>query len=162
MTTASQALSRAIQSASGAFLFFTSDLAGADWTHRPCKDAVCAAWIAGHLTLSARGMLKTLGVVDLPALPEGFEKRFARDETAPRSDDYGDVTILRDLFKTTHDHLAKVVTELSKEKLAEALPRPTMMFATIGELAAFAPTHIGMHTGQISTIRRSLGRPPLV
>lgn len=168
LTTPSLALARGIQGAANAFLFFSADIAGKDWLHRPCPGAGCTAWIAGHLILSARGMMKAMGVADAIAtdaalqLPEGFEKRFARDESAPKSSDFGDTSILHGLFKLHHDALVAGVAKLSTEKLAERLAKPTPMFGTIGELAAFAPTHIGMHTGQISTIRRSLGRPPMI
>ena len=61
--------------------FFTADLKGPDWLHRPCPKANCAAWIVGHLVMAERRVLTNFGVADLPALPDGFEKRFARDET---------------------------------------------------------------------------------
>ncbi len=162
MNTASQALSHGITAANNAFQFFSADIAGSDWTHRVCKDASCAAWITGHLILSARGMMKAMGVENLPALPEGFEARFARNESAPKADDFGDTSILVPLFKAHHEHFAASVAALSPETLTKKLDKPTPMFGTVGELAAFAPIHIAMHMGQISTIRRSLGRPPMI
>lgn len=162
MTTAPQALSHAITAATNAFLFFSGDIAGADWTHRVCKDASCAAWIVGHLILSSRGMMKAMGIDNPPALPDGFEARYARNESAPRADDFGDTRNLLSLFKAHHDHLAAGVAALSTEALAHKLEKPTPMFGTVGELAAFAPIHMALHMGQISTIRRSLGRPPMI
>jgi hypothetical protein len=66
------------------------------------------------------------------------------------------------LFKQYHDRFAEVVSGLSPTQINQKLDKPHPRFSTFGELAAFAPIHIAMHAGQISTIRRSLGRPPLV
>lgn len=162
MNSPADAMAHAIRTASNAFLFFSNDISGTDWTHRVCKDASCAAWITGHLVLSARQMMKVMGIEPAPALPEGFEKRFGQKEDAPKANDFGDVSILRDLFKATHEHFAAGVAKLTPQKLSEKLEKPSPMFGTVGELAAFAPIHMAMHMGQISTIRRSLGRPPLV
>lgn len=162
MNNAADALSHGIRTASNAFLFFSSDIAGGDWTHRVCKDASCAAWIVGHLVLSARAMMQRMGIEPAPALPEGFEKRFGQKEDAPKASDFGDTSGLLALFKATHEHFANQVAKLPQTKLDEKLEKPSPMFGTVGELAAFAPIHMAMHMGQISTIRRSLGRPPLV
>src|SRR5687768_1859323 len=68
---------------------YTADLTPQEYLHRPCGDANCAAWLVGHLILSERNAMKRLGVTDLPELPEGFEKRFARDPEAPKASDFG-------------------------------------------------------------------------
>jgi len=127
-----------------------------------CAGANCPAWIIGHLVLSSRGMMKRLGVVSLPELPEGFETRFARDELAPNSDDYGDVSVLLPLFEQHHDLFAGRIETLTPEQMATPLPQPHPMFGTLGEMAAFAPVHVAVHAGHISLIRRGLGRKPLV
>lgn len=162
MQTASEALAAAIGKAADIVLFFTEDLKGNDWLHRPCAKANCAAWTMGHLILSARSMMSKAGATDLPPLPEGFEKRFARDDTAPFAGDYGDVSQLREIFKQTHDRFVAVAKAATPAKLAEAFVPEHRLFKVIGDMFAFAPTHIATHAGQISTIRRSLGRAPLV
>lgn len=162
MNTAPEALAAGIDQAARVVLLFTEDLKAGDWLHRPCTGANCAAWIVGHLVLSARGMMTRCGATDLPSLPEGFEQRFARDETAPKSADYGDVSSLRDLFKSHHDRFASVARGLKTEELAREVMANHPIFATVGSMLSFAPVHIGTHAGQISTIRRSLGRAPLV
>src|SRR5687767_13098619 len=60
---------------SGAMLYrYADDLAAQEMLHRPTPKANCAAWTIGHLVLTERNLLKRLGVADLPALPDGFEK----------------------------------------------------------------------------------------
>ena len=49
------------------------------------------AWIIGHLVISERSALGRVGMKDLPPLPEGFEKRFARDAETAQAQSFGDV-----------------------------------------------------------------------
>jgi hypothetical protein len=161
MNQPSEALSLGIEIASMQFMRMTEDLKGTDWLHRPCDQANCAAWTAGHLVLVSRNMMKRCGVTDLPALPEGFEQRFARDATAPKASDFGDTSILRPLFKEHHERFATAARSLTPEKLDTSQGTDHPYFRTIGAMLAFAPVHIGEHVGQLSTIRRSLGRPPI-
>jgi hypothetical protein len=162
MHTASDAIAKSIGHAARVILMFTEDVKGADWNHRACAGANCAAWILGHLVLSARRMMQYAGHADLPALPEGFEQRFARDDAAPKSSDYGDCSQLRDLFKQHHDLFVAVARRQTPETLAKDLGMNHPVFDTVGGMLSFAPVHIATHAGQISTIRRSLGRAALV
>ena len=141
---------------------FLADLKPEDYLHRPVPKANCAAWIVGHLTLAERRWLKEIGAGDLPSLPDGFEKRFARDEHAPIASEFGDVSILRPLFNAHRQRLVDAVKVMDETKLDRPLDKPHPRFATLGELLQFAAIHTAMHAGQISTIRRSLGKPPLM
>jgi uncharacterized damage-inducible protein DinB len=141
---------------------FIADLSPAEMLHRPVPKANCAAWIVGHLILTDRRVLGRAGVKDLPALPEGFEQRYARDEHAPFAGDYGDVSVLRPLWNRHREMLAQTAGGMSGEQLTQALEQPHPRFKTAGEMLLFMALHATMHAGQISTIRRSLGRPPLV
>ncbi|MCS7033791.1 MAG: DinB family protein, partial [Phycisphaerae bacterium] len=117
MTSAPEALAASIENAARLLLWLTEDLHGADWLHRPCPKANCAAWTVGHLVLSSRMMMQRAGTTDLPALPEGFEKRFARDESAPSAAEFGDTSILRPLFQQHHDRFAAVARALTVQQL---------------------------------------------
>lgn len=138
------------------------DLSPEEFLHRPVAKANCAAWIVGHLILTDRQALARLGVNDLPELPEGFEQRFARDEHAPSAAEYGDVRLLQPLWNRHRDLLAEAVRRLPAEEFDKPLEQPRPLFKTIGEMLVFMSLHPTMHAGQLSTIRRSLGRPPLV
>jgi uncharacterized damage-inducible protein DinB len=141
---------------------FLADLSPADYLHRAAPKANCAAWIVGHLTLTDRRILGRLDINDLPALLEDFETRFARSEEAAAATTFGDVTILKPLFNAHRDRLIAAARSVTPEQLAAVLPVPTPRFKTIGEMLFFMPLHVVMHCGQLSTIRRSLGRPPLI
>jgi uncharacterized damage-inducible protein DinB len=141
---------------------FTDDLAPQEWLHRPCAGGNCAAWIVGHLALTDRMTMKRLGNEYMPPLPDGFEARFARDENAPKAGDYGDVSLIVPTFDAQRDRLIQVVQECSEAKLSQPLEKPHPMFATLGGLVGFMALHTAMHVGQITIIRRSLGKPPIV
>jgi len=141
---------------------FTADLTPGEYLHRPCADANCAAWLIGHLILTERSALARVGATDLPQLPDGFETRFSRDPAAPKASDFGDVTILVPLFKRHRALLVDAVRRAAPERLASRLEKPHPLFATVGESLNFIALHVAMHAGQISIIRRSLGRPPLI
>src|SRR5439155_8133797 len=127
---------------------------------RSTPKANCAAWTIGHLILTDRRTLGRLGVSDLPPLPDGFDKRFSRDEGCPQAGDFGDVTILMPLFNQHRGMLIDTVKRATLEQLNQPLEH--QMFNTVGEMANFMGMHTAMHAGQLTIIRRSLGRPPIV
>src|SRR4051812_9019456 len=77
---------------------FVDDLTPQEMLHRITPKANCAAWTIGHLVLSERRGLTTFGL-EPPALPDGFDKRFSRDEGCPQASEFGDVTILMPMFR---------------------------------------------------------------
>jgi hypothetical protein len=139
---------------------FTADLQPQEYLHRTTPQANCAAWTIGHLVLTDRRTLGRLGVVDLPPLPDGFEKRFGRESGAPQACDFGDVGVLMPLFNQHRAMLIDAVKRASIEQLNHPLEH--QMFSTAGEMASFMGLHTAMHAGQLTIIRRSLGRPPIV
>ena len=142
---------------------YCEDLSAEEYLHRPAPSANCVAWLLGHLTLSDRRTFSTVfGEESLPALPEGFEKRFSRSEGCPQAEEFGDVTNLLPLFVIHRDLLIEKVTTASPEQLSDDLEKPHPMFSTPGEMLSFMSVHTAMHAGQITMIRRSLGKPPLV
>lgn len=145
---------------------FCKDISPDDMLHRAVAGANCAAWTLGHLTLSARSMAKRLGAPEsaMPTLPEGFERRYVRSDNAPQACDFGDTSVLLPVLRENTELLAITIEKLTDEQINTPLPEnmANPMFQTLGELAAFAAVHNASHAGQISTIRRSLGRPPIV
>ena len=141
---------------------YTQDFSPQDYLHRASPKANCTAWIIGHLILTERSALGAMGVTDLPTLPEGFESRIPRDESAATCNDFGDVNQLMPLFEQHRQRLIDAVKGASTELLNTPREKPNPLFRTVGEVANFMSLHVTMHAGQITMIRRSLGRPPLV
>ena len=162
MSTANDVIAHSLAASHRMLQRFTGDLEPAEYLHRPTAKANCAAWLIGHMTLSDRYVLKMFGVTDLPTLPDGFENRFSRNEGCPEAGDFGDVSTLMPLFNEHRTLLVEAVKRATPEQLDKKLEKSMPMFATVGEFTNFMAQHTAMHTGQITIIRRSLGRPPLI
>jgi hypothetical protein len=159
--TTNQTIIYALTSAKNMLDALTADLKAGEWDHRAVPGSNCTAWLVGHLIMADRRALNYAGVTDLPPLPEGFEAKFGRDGDAPNSASYGDASSLMPMFDQLRDQLCAVISELPASRFDEPLPKPHPRFKTLGEFFTFMGLHVIMHCGQISTIRRSLGRPPL-
>ena len=140
---------------------FTADLQPSDMLHRPTEKANCAAWTIGHLALSDRHVLQQLGA-ELPPLPDGFDTRFSREEGCPQAGDFGEVSAILPTFNEHRTRLIEAVRRATPEQLEKPLEKSHPMFKTLGEFVSFMSAHTAMHVGQITIIRRSLGRPPMV
>ena len=142
---------------------YCADLTPQEYLHRACATGNNAAWILGHLILSERGALGRFGVTELPRLPDGFEKRFGRDEAAARAADFGDVSILLPLFNRHREMLIEAVKKAGPEVLERPIDKPNPVYGShVWEVANFMGGHVAMHAGQITMIRRSMGKPPIV
>jgi hypothetical protein len=99
----------------------------------------------------------------LPAVDPAWASKFAATkQSAGEQSELGDPTELVKLFDTCADKLSDVVKGLSAAEL-DGPPSFKGPFATnFGEGVLFGVLHIAMHIGQLSTIRRSLGKPPVV
>ena len=161
MPTANDAIAHALKVSQTLLQRYVADLNSQEYLHRPSPSANCAAWIVGHLTVSERGGLKRLGA-PMPELPEGFEHRFSREEGCPQAQEFGDVTRLMPLFDEHRNRLIAAVKSATPEQLDKPLEKAHPLFNTVGEFLTFYALHGAMHAGQITMIRRSLGRPPLV
>ena len=162
MQTVNDTIAQALTQSAMLLNRYTADLTPQEYLHRPTPKANCVAWTIGHLILSDRGVLKRLNVADLPALPDGFEKRFSRDEGCPQANEFGDVSLLLPLFNQHRQRLIDTIKRTTPQELNAPLEKPHPMFANAGEMALFMAAHAAMHAGQFTIIRRSLGRPPLV
>ena len=163
MNTPSDVIVHSLTVSKNLLVRYVEDLSAEEYLHRPAPTANCVAWLLGHLTLSdRRAMSAAFGGEHLPALPEGFDRKFSRSEGCPQASDFGDITNLLPLFVIHRDLLIEKVRTAAPGQLSDALEKPHPMFSTPGEMLSFMSVHTAMHAGQITTIRRSLGRPPLV
>ena len=163
MPTANETLVHSLANSKEFILRFCGDLKQEEYLHRPTPNANCVAWLLGHLVLTDRRVLAgVFGVTDLPPLPPGFEKQFSREEGCPQAAEFGDSSILLPLFAQTRDRLIAAVLAATTEDLDRQITPPHPRFKTVWEAANFMGLHTTMHAGQITIIRRSLGRPPMI
>ena len=141
----------------------TDDLTADEFRHQPVPGANSAAWVVGHLAVTLRKTAERLGATDLPAVEPGLvEKLATTKKPAGEQSDLGDPVALLKVFDVCLDKVIAAVRSIPAETLAgpPSLPGP---FATnYAEGLLFGALHIAMHSGQLSTVRRSLGKPPVV
>ena len=136
----------------------TGDLTPAEWLKRPVEGANHAAWIVGHLIVVERTALKFLNLPQ-PALPsDDFAARHGKGSMPSDVGEVGDVSKLVPLW----DEQRQAITEAIKTLPADGFDHPTEhpMFKTVGQFLTLVPGHAMLHIGHLSTIRRSLGKPP--
>jgi len=139
------------------------DLTAEEFRHQPAPGANCAAWIVGHLAVTARRTADRLGATELPKLTEEFIGRFsATKKTAGAQADLGEKAALLTLFDTCVEQLIAAVRALPAEAFLSPSATVSAFASNYGEALLFGTLHIALHAGQLSTIRRSLGKPPVV
>jgi hypothetical protein len=143
----------------------TADLTPAEWGHQPVPGANSPAWVVGHLANVYKRIAGQFGATDLPDIPADLAARIATTkQPAGVQTGIGDPAELLKLFDATCDAAAAAVGRLTPEQLAG--PAPFKLSLTDNQTVAdtlltVLGLHTAMHTGQLSTVRRSLGKPPL-
>jgi hypothetical protein len=141
----------------------TDDLSPADFRHVPCPGANSAAWVLGHLAVTLRRTAERLGTTGLPPVPADFAARFtATGQAAGEQPDLGDPAELVRQFDAAADAVITAVRTVPAQTLDGPPVGPVKLANTFGEALLFGSAHVAMHAGQLSTVRRSLGKPPVV
>jgi uncharacterized damage-inducible protein DinB len=140
-----------------------SDLSDADLMMRPAPKANHAKWQLGHL-ISAETMFGNMAKPgSMPELPAGFDARFNK-ETAGSDDPnaFPSKEELLALFKKTRESSIKWVKSCSEQDLKQPMPEKMRSFVpTVGHVVFLIPNHDMMHVGQVTVLRRKLGKPVL-
>jgi hypothetical protein len=139
------------------------DLTDAEFAFQPVPGANSAAWIVGHLAVTARRTADRLGATGLPELTEEYVAKFsATKQLAGAQPDLGTKAELLALFDVSTDKLIGAVGLISADALAGAPAGPSPFATNYAEAVLFGALHFAVHSGQLSTIRRALGKPPVV
>ena len=165
----------AIGSAIGLSLKMThwlvSDFSDADMFVRSCPDTNHAAWILGHLVIAEIGQGSAIGATPI-LLPEGFRDKHAGGMSVGskktrwnESDDPSDFWPKETYINLLDQVRAKTLEALdaaTEETLARPTPGPmARLVPRLLDLMLLIGSHQSFHTGQISAIRRKLGKSVL-
>jgi uncharacterized damage-inducible protein DinB len=133
-----------------------------EFLHQPCPGANHALWTLGHLATVNQYFLNKLAGHDGALFEKYREMFFAKSQPKPDAASYPPVDVLRDYFKTSRAAFRGWVESLTDEQLAGPPPEGFQKFApTLGTLLMRLLWHEGMHYGQLTVIRKSLGLAPV-
>ena len=137
------------------------DLSDAEILQRPVPEANHIAWQLGHLVLSLNYFGEAVQPGAMPKLPAGFAEQHAK-ETAG-SDDASAFLSKSDYLRLLDEQrqaLAGLLDGLPESRLGDAAPAEMQGYAPkIIDVLELTAAHELMHSGQITVVRRKLGKP---
>ena len=150
----------AMDMARKATIAFNEDIPDDKFLHRPVPSGNHAAWILGHIAYADSMIAAQVG--DIPqSAPDGFNELFGMGSTP--SDDasiYPSVAELRAALEPTRESMIAWFKGMDDAQLAAPLPEGWEGFApTHAALMGICAWHEGLHGGQLTVIRKSLGLP---
>ena len=137
------------------------DIPEDEFLHQPVEGGNHALWVMGHLAVTD-DMLAGLYDGGAARLPETYGKLFGMG-SRPTNDAavYPPVAEVRRHFAATHERLLAAVQAADDATLNSSLPGEIEGFASDRLAALFnIAWHEGLHAGQITTVRKSLGIAP--
>lgn len=141
-----------------------SDLSDADLLVRPVPTANHIAWQLGHLIASERfHVLQQFPTCTMPELPIGFaEAHSAAAATGNRPEDFSSLKSYLSHFELMRSATIQVVSTLADDDLDRPASGAVAGFApTVGAVLMLVSNHTLLHCGQITVVRRLLGKPVL-
>jgi hypothetical protein len=158
------AIKTALRGTHGLLNWYVSDLSDADLLVRVTPAANHTAWQLGHLIWAEADLLNNyLPKGTYPTLPAGFRARHDK-ETSPSDDAAGFLKKAEylALFNQTREATITAVDKLSDADLDRPTSGNMAKFApTLGALLLLVSNHTLMHAGQVTPVRRKLGKPVL-
>jgi hypothetical protein len=133
-----------------------------EWTHQVHAQANHALWFVGHL-----GVVDTFAISVLdPSKAKGrsgYQQMFGMgSQPTPNAEDYPPVEEVLEFMKQQRATLLEILQSLEEEDLDRPTPEGTPDFlpdfASVFQTMAW---HEGLHAGQVTVARRSLGNAPM-
>ena len=132
-------------------------------THQPCVGANHALWIVGHLGYADLMFLTHVGN-KLIEPPQNWAELFGMGSVPkPDASAYPALGKLKEALADNRETLLGWFASMSAEELAKPLPDDFKSFAgNHGMLMTSLAFHEGLHAGQLTVIRKSLGIAPMM
>jgi uncharacterized damage-inducible protein DinB len=133
-----------------------------DWTHQASPGANHALWFAGHMAVVDNHFIAAIDPAKVRPLP-GYQEKFgAGSKPTNRPEDYPSPEEVLETMRERRKALFDLLRAQSDDALSRATQPGSPDFlpdvASVFEIAAW---HEGLHAGQVSVARRSLGHAPL-
>ena len=142
----------------GLFEQFISDFSDADAKFIPAEGSPHLNWILCHLAVSADQMVAKISGQPQTLSPELHQAYKGGSKCIP--EDGMTRTEAWRLFTKTQEATIAFIRNLDERRLSDApTGEPSPMFKTIGDFVALIGAHGYWHFGQLTVIRRMLGKP---
>jgi DinB superfamily len=130
-------------------------------THQPFPGANHALWLMGHLANADDFFMAELGKKPMPQFEKTKALFFMGSKPTPNVKDYPPIEEIRSYLSSAREGLVSWFKSMPPTQLAAPLPEDWKPFApTYGALMFSIAWHEGLHTGQLTTLRKSLGLSP--
>lgn len=137
---------------------FSDDFSEDDAKFMPAENSPHLNWILCHLAVSADQMVTKVSGQPQALSPELHETY--RGGTKPRPDDGMTKGEAWRMFARANEATVAYIKSLDERQLSEDLPgQPMPPFKTKGDFVALLGAHGYWHFGQLTVIRRMLGKP---
>jgi uncharacterized damage-inducible protein DinB len=119
-------------------------------------------WFAGHIAGADNHFIVLLGGADRQ--PAGYKEKFGGgSKPSPRPADYPPASEVLEYLRERRQTLLKLLAEKSEAGLSKSVPAGAPpMVSDIAGVFTLISWHEGLHAGQVSVARRSLGQPPVM
>lgn len=133
------------------------------WTKQVASQCNHALWFAGHMAHTDNFMISILDPSQAQKVV-GFAERFGTGSVpTPKPEDYPPPDEVVSVMRERREKLLSLLSTMSDDDLAKPTPKGTPEF--IPDYAAIFGTvvwHEGLHSGQLTVLRRVLGLPPVM
>lgn len=132
-----------------------------DWVAQVCNQSNHALWFIGHMATTDNFFISLLAP-EKSAPKEHYQELFGLGSTpSPKLEDYPPIEEVRSYMDERRQVLLEILASLRDDDLATKTPDGTPDFlADYGQVFETAIWHEGLHSGQLTMVRRSLGHQP--
>ena len=141
-----------------------ADFTDAELLIRPVEGANHIAWQLGHVIHAETRLLGAIPDAMPFPLPEGFAERHAKDKSKLDSpSEFQTKAEYLELWGHVRATSIQVLMGLNDQQFSLPNPSPTSarLAPTIGGIFLLMGNHAMMHMGQVTVVRRKLGKPTL-
>lgn len=136
------------------------DLSDADLRERYFPTANHLAWQLGHLISSEHQLVNGVRPGSMPALPPGFKETHGDKHAKDDEGAWATIEEYLRLYDEQRQGTLKVLEEIDPAEFDHPAPEALRNFIpTVGAVFQLAALHEMMHSGQITAVRRKLGKP---
>lgn len=134
------------------------DMSDADLLVRPAPGANHVAWQLGHLIAAEHRFMSEIGK-PMPVLPPKFAEQHTKDTAGSDQGFLSKSEYVQAMTAVRNASIAAAAGATNEELDRVNTGSMAQFCPTIGTLYALVAAHATMHVGQVSVVRRKLGKP---